>query len=135
MQRLAASIDAHDWTGLAALLHEDFPCRLVHTGETFDRDGDRDGWVRFNADYPGFDRFTLEGCIGEHDRAAGRAHSTGWVDDELNHFEVALFITVRDGLILDGARASSPIVNAMPVSIVAVLAAQSISRPTRQPSW
>ena len=30
LTRLAQVIDAHDWTGLPALLHDDFTCRLVH---------------------------------------------------------------------------------------------------------
>ena len=33
--RLAEVIDAHDWEALPGLLHPDFTCRLVHTGEAF----------------------------------------------------------------------------------------------------
>ena len=33
LTRLVEVIDAHDWAGLPRLLHPDFECRLVHTGE------------------------------------------------------------------------------------------------------
>lgn len=95
MTRLCEAIDAHRWDDLPALLYDDFVCRYVHTGETFDRES----WVRLNADYPGFDRMTLEELVGSDDRAAARCHVTGQADGELVHFEVATFITVRDGRI------------------------------------
>jgi hypothetical protein len=97
MSDLATVIDAHDWDRLPALLHDDFTCRYVHTGEQFDRAT----WVHLNACYPGFDRFTLKDCVATTDRAAARAHVTGYVNTQLRHFEVATFITVHDGLIAD----------------------------------
>lgn len=97
MAKLAEVIDAHDWGRLPSLLHDEFTSRLVHTGETFDRAG----WVRLNAEYPGFARLVLEDCVGAGDRAAGRAHVTGYVGEQLQHYEVATFITLRDGLIAE----------------------------------
>ena len=97
MSRLAKVIDAHSWDELPGLLHDDFVCRYVHTGETFDRAS----WVRLNAEYPGFDRLILEDCVGAEVRAAGRSHVTGYRDGEIQHFEVATFITLREGLIAD----------------------------------
>jgi hypothetical protein len=97
MSRLAEVIDAHRWDELPGLLHDDFTCRYVHTGETFDRAS----WVRLNADYPGFDHLVLEDCIGTELRAAGRSHVTGYSGEELQHFEVATFITLREGLVAD----------------------------------
>ncbi|MGO4595807.1 nuclear transport factor 2 family protein [Leifsonia sp. 2TAF2] len=97
LKRLAKVIDEHRWNDLPALLHQDFSCRYVHTGERFDRDA----WVRLNAEYPGFQRFVLEDSVGRAERAAGRAHVTADVDGQLQHFEVATFITVRDGLIAE----------------------------------
>jgi hypothetical protein len=97
MRQLAEVIDAHSWDELPGLLHADFVCRYVHTGEVFDRAS----WVRLNAEYPGFDHLVLEDCVATDDRAAGRAHVTGYVDDTLQHFEVATFITLRDGLIVE----------------------------------
>jgi hypothetical protein len=97
MERLAEVIDGHRWDDLPALLHPEFSCRYVHTGETFDRDS----WVRVNADYPGFQNFRLLDCVADRERAAGRAHVTGLADGELQHFEVATFLTVRDGLVVD----------------------------------
>ncbi len=95
MTRLCDAIDAHDWEALPELLHEEFVCRYVHTGETFDRDT----WVRLNAEYPGFDRMSLEDLVGSDTRAVGRCHVTGYVDERLTHYEVATFITTADGLI------------------------------------
>lgn len=97
MNQLADLIEARRWDDLAALLHRDFRCRYVHTGETFDRAT----WVRLNADYPGFQHFVLEDCISDGNRAAGRAHVTGEGDGKVQHFEVATFITVREGVIGD----------------------------------
>ena len=97
MTRLAEVIDAHDWDALPRLLHDDFVCRLVHTGENFDRDS----WVRLNAEYPGFDHLELQECFGTTDRAAARSHVTGHTNEKLQHFEVATFITLRQGLIAE----------------------------------
>lgn len=97
MRRLADVIDSRDWDGLPELLHNDFACRYVHTGEVFDRAS----WVRLNAEYPGFDHLVLQDYVGNGDRAAGRSHVTGFVDEKLQHFEVATFITLQDGLIVE----------------------------------
>ncbi|MCF6378673.1 ester cyclase [Nocardioides KLBMP 9356] len=98
LTRLAAVIDAHDWDVLPALLHADFTCRLVHTGEVFDREQ----WVRFNADYPGFERMHVDDLVSDGDRGVLRATVIGRDDDgqELR-FAVASFATVRDGLVGD----------------------------------
>lgn len=104
LSRLCDLIDARRWDDLPALLHEDFVCRYVHTGEELDRDA----WVRLNADYPGFDRLVLEDLVGAEDRAVARCHITGGVDEsgsadagQLLHFEVATFISARDGRIAE----------------------------------
>lgn len=97
MHRLAEVIGAHDWNALPGLLHDDFTCHYVHTGEVFDRAS----WVQLNADYPGFDRLVLQDCIGTDARAAGRSHVTGHADEKLQHFEVATFITLRAGRIAE----------------------------------
>lgn len=98
LARLAAVIDAHDWAGLPALLHPDFTCRLVHTGEVFDRDQ----WVRLNADYPGFDRMHVEDLVSDGDRGVLRARATGaGPDGAPAEFAVASFATVREGLLAE----------------------------------
>ena len=43
----------------------------------------------------------LEDCVSDGDRAAGRAHVTGESDGHVQHFEVATFITLREGVIGD----------------------------------
>lgn len=95
---LAATIDTHDWEGLPALLHPDFKCRLVHTGEVFDREG----WVRLNADYPGFDRMHVDDLVVEGDRGVLRARVTGTDGAGVRlEFVVASFATERDGLLVE----------------------------------
>jgi hypothetical protein len=88
-------IDAHRWTDLPGVLHDDFTCHYVHTGETFDRES----WVRLNAEYPGFDHLAVQDMVGGDDRAAARCHVTGHVEGRLAHFEVATFISAREGRI------------------------------------
>lgn len=96
LTHLGRVIDAHDWAALPALLHPDFTCRLVHTGEVFDREG----WVRLNADYPGFQRMHVEDVVGDGDRAALRATVIGTDDDGADlTFAVASFATTSDGLL------------------------------------
>lgn len=97
LHQLAEVIDQHRWERLPRLLHPEFTCRLVHTGERFDRDG----WVRLNVEYPGFGRFVLEDTVACGDRAVGRAHVTGTRDGRTEHVAVAAFLTVRDQLIGD----------------------------------
>lgn len=111
LRQLCEHIDAHRWEDLPGLLHEDFVCRLVHTGEQFDGPT----WVRFNAEYPGFDHLVLEDLVGAGDRAVSRCHVTGHAtpsakpaaspsaasEDALMHFEVATFIRARAGRIVE----------------------------------
>ena len=96
--RLAELIDAHDWGALPDVLHRDFTCRLVHTGEVFDREE----WVRFNADYPGFERMHVEDLVVDGDRGVLLARVVGRGDagEELV-FAVASFATVRDDLLVE----------------------------------
>jgi ketosteroid isomerase-like protein len=110
MTRLCEAIDAHRWDDLPALLHDDFVCRYVHTGETFDRDS----WVRLNADYPGFDRMILEDLVGSADRAAARCHVSGHSDGRPQHFEVATFVAVRDDRILEMTEVWTDVAQAPP---------------------
>ena len=95
---LAELIDAHDWEALPGVLHRDFACRLVHTGEVFDREV----WVWFNADYPGFERMHVEDLVADGDRGVLRAKVVGRGDagEELV-FAVASFATVRDDLLVE----------------------------------
>lgn len=98
LTRLADVIDAHDWDALPALLHDDFTCRLVHTGEVFDRAA----WVRLNADYPGFQRMHVEDLVAEGERGVLRARVIGTDGDGRDQvFAVASFATVRDDLIVE----------------------------------
>ena len=98
LRRLCEVIDAHAWDVLPELLHEDFRCLLVHTGETFDRAE----WVRLNAEYPGFERLLLQDLVGSGERAVSRAHVVGRsTEGEELHHEVATFLTARDGSVVE----------------------------------
>ena len=97
LTRLDDVLNGHRWAQLPILLHPDFTCLLVHTGERFTRDE----WVRFNAEYPGFQGYELVDRVVSGDRAAARAHVTGLVAGRLRHFEVAEFLTAKNGLIAD----------------------------------
>ena len=111
MNRLANVIDGHHWEDLPGLLHQDFSCRYVHTGEHFDRDA----WVRPNVEYPEFQGFVLEDCVGQVERTAGRARVTAESEGQLHRFEVATFITVRNDLISDMTEAWTGVDEAAPV--------------------
>ena len=70
----------------------------MHTGEVFDREG----WVRLNADYPGFQHLQVEDLVADGARGVLRARVTGTSEtgDELV-FAVASFATVRDDLLAE----------------------------------
>lgn len=94
---LMSTIDGRRWDDLGRYLHDDFSCRYVHTGESFDRAS----WIRLNAEYPGFEHLHVEEIVGDSTHAACRSHVTGRGRDGLDHFECATFVRVRDGLILE----------------------------------
>lgn len=95
LQRLADTIDAHDWDGIAELLHPEFVCHLVATNERFDATR----WIAFNANYPGFQGMKVVDLIGDSARAAARGHVTGRVDGVEKAYAVAQFARMREGLI------------------------------------
>ncbi|WP_158607540.1 nuclear transport factor 2 family protein [Flexivirga caeni] len=97
LRALCDRIDAHDWAALARLLHPEFVCRLAHTGEQF---GGPD-WVRFNAEYPGFEQLELLDLVASGNRAVCRARVVGGSQGSDEEFQVAGFITQRDGLIAE----------------------------------
>ncbi len=95
LRTLCTTIDERRWDHLRPLLHDDFVCRYVHTGEVLDADT----WIRTNAEYPDFDRMVLEDLVGHRDRAVSRCHVTGRSGGETAAFEVASFATVASGQI------------------------------------
>jgi len=97
LRELCTRIDAHSWDTLGTLLHADFVCRYVHTGEMLGADD----WVRLNAEYPGFERLELLDVVASGNRAVGRARIVGGSHGSTEEFGVASFITERDGLIAE----------------------------------
>ena len=57
----------------------------------------------------------LEDCVGQAERDVGRAHVTAEIEGQLNHFEVATFITVRNDLISDMTEVWTGVDEAAPV--------------------
>lgn len=97
LRDLCNRIDACAWDTLVELLHPDFVCRYAHTGETL---GGPE-WVRLNAEYPGFQRLEILDAVASGDRAVARALIVGGPDSADQEFQVASFITERDGLIAE----------------------------------
>ncbi|MFB7249292.1 nuclear transport factor 2 family protein [Microbacterium sp. NPDC056234] len=93
---LMTAIDEKRWDDLASYLHPEFVCRLAHTGESFNRDD----WIRFNRDYPGFEHLTIEDFVAAETEAACRSHVTGHGEAGPQHFECASFARMRDGFIV-----------------------------------
>jgi predicted enzyme related to lactoylglutathione lyase len=88
LTRFADAISTSDWDALTELLAPGFTARLVHTGETFDRDG----FVAFNRDYPGPWTFVTEEVVGAGRSGVLRARvATGAVT-----YYVASFATLDD---------------------------------------
>lgn len=56
-----SAIDDRRWSDLGEYLHDDFSCRYVHTGESFNREA----WIRLNAEYPGFEHLLVEEIVGD----------------------------------------------------------------------
>ncbi|WP_404436903.1 nuclear transport factor 2 family protein [Microbacterium aerolatum] len=96
LRGLMTAIGEKRWDDLAGFLHPDFVCRLVHTGETFDRDD----WIRFNRDYPGFEQLTIEEIVAGPAEAACRSHIIGRDASGAQHFECASFARMQDGVIV-----------------------------------
>lgn len=57
----------------------------------------------------------LEDFVGQAERAAGRARVTAESEGQLNHFEVATFITMRNDLISDMTEVWTGVDEAAPV--------------------
>lgn len=94
LTRFADAIAARDWSGLADTLSPAATVRLVHTGESFDRDG----FVAFNRDYPGPWTYTLEQVVDGGSTGVLRARVTAGAATH----HVASFATLDDsGAIAD----------------------------------
>lgn len=112
VHRLIDTINRHAWDELAGLLHPDFRCYYVHTGERFDRAS----WVRVNAHYPGFERMVLQDVLVCGGRAAARILVTGRTADGVpRRALVASFATVRDGLVTNVTEVWTQLDQSVPV--------------------
>jgi ketosteroid isomerase-like protein len=93
VERLWQLMDARDFVGVGALLHDDFICDWPQTNE---RIRGRDNFVAINAAYPGEWRITIEQILCRGDQV---------VTDVIMEWErqierVVSFFEVRDGLIM-----------------------------------
>ena len=96
LRDLMSAIDEHRWSDLEMYLHPDFTCLFVHSGESFSREQ----WIKFNAEYPGFDRLRVEELVGGANEAACRSHVTSKDGGGIQQFGCASFARMSDGLIL-----------------------------------
>lgn len=90
------AIDERRWDDLQPLLHPDFTCRLVHTGESFGRNE----WIQFNCEYPGFERLTIEDLVADQTQAVSRTRVTCRNEGVAQIFECATFARLKDGVIV-----------------------------------
>lgn len=88
LTRYADAVAAHDWEALRDLLAPDFAARLLHTGETFDRDG----FVAFNRGYPGPWTLVREDVVGADRRGVLRVR----VEAGAATYHAASFATLDD---------------------------------------
>lgn len=85
----ADAIASADWPALRAVLDDAATVRLLHTGEVLDADG----FVAFNAGYPGPWTFTTQEVVDGGARGVLRACVTSGDDT----FHVATFATLSTG--------------------------------------
>ncbi|GGB39101.1 hypothetical protein GCM10011492_32370 [Flexivirga endophytica] len=97
LRDLCSRIGACSWDTLGELLHPDFVCRYAHTAEILNGPE----WVRLNAEYPGFQRLEVLDVVASGERAVARALIVGGPDSATQEFQVASFVTERDGLIAE----------------------------------
>ena len=92
VRRLWQAIDARDWDGARALLHEEFVADLPLSGERF---VGPDTYLRMNREYPAGWAITVLRVVGAGERAASevRARLAGKADTALSFYELS------DGLV------------------------------------
>jgi ketosteroid isomerase-like protein len=93
LTRLAAAVDAEDWSVLRALLADDAVVRYEHTGEELDATA----YVALNRDYPGRWRFEPQEVVDGGDRAVLRAR----VSDGAETHAVVVLASVLGGRLVD----------------------------------
>ncbi len=93
LTRLAAAVDAEDWSVLRTLLADDVVVRYEHTGERFDAAA----YVALNRDYPGRWRFERQEVVDGGERAVLRAR----VSDGSETHAVVVLASSAGGLLVD----------------------------------
>jgi len=92
IHRYVTRLEARDWDGFAVLLHPDVVYRLPQTREVI---RGRDGYVRFNREYPDIWHLRLVEAYGDSSGGAARIR----VDVSGEEATALVFFTIRDGLI------------------------------------
>ncbi|MEP6814525.1 MAG: hypothetical protein ABI873_03110 [Marmoricola sp.] len=92
MSTLFTCLDERRWDDVRPLLADGFEGTYTHTGERLDRDG----FVRFQVDYPVRVRLAVEEVVAQGEHAVVRARV--FSDEESHH--VASFGTTSGGLLV-----------------------------------
>jgi len=85
-------LEARDWAGVRALLHDDFACHLVASGERFTS---ADAWIEFNRAYPGDWHIEVLRIVGDPGGDQAVSEVRVRIGDRIDH--AASFFTVDGG--------------------------------------
>ena len=99
VELLTTSVDvleARDWTALIALLHEDVVYRLPQTREVV---RGRDGYLRWNTEYPDGWHLRLVEAYGDASGAAARLSVR--IDGEPEPVDALVFVRAAEGRLVE----------------------------------
>jgi len=92
-EQFFATLEARDWDGFRALLHEDVVYEIPQSGE---RILGRDRYVQFNSEYPGEWHLAPKTIVADE---GGAGVWFDWTLGDGEHNDAVVFLQVADGLI------------------------------------